>query len=91
VTGNTNGIYITANTRGTLVRENFILGNPAIQIGNTHPEVQSVDILNLAPSGAVTFDNNQCVTSLNAPCPVTTRPIAPRPVTEPAPTRPPPQ
>ena len=69
VVGNTNGIFVGADTRQTLVRQNTILGNPAIQIGNTHPSAQGVDIRSLAPAGAVTFERNLCVTSVNAPCP----------------------
>lgn len=69
VVGNTNGIFLGAGTRQTLVRQNTILGNPAIQIGNTHPSAQGVDIRSLAPAGAVTFERNLCVTSVNAPCP----------------------
>lgn len=66
--GNTNGIFLGPNTRQTLVRHNTILGNPAIQIDASQPG-QGVDIRNLAPPGAVTFERNLCVTSINAPCP----------------------
>jgi hypothetical protein len=55
------------------VRENVVVGNPAIQTGNTRPDPQSVDILNMAPTGQTTFDRNVCVTSVNAPCPVVSR------------------
>ena len=72
VTGNTNGILLAAGTRETLVRENTVVGNPAIQTGSSLPAVQAVDILNLAASGQTTFDRNLCVTSVNAPCPVVT-------------------
>ncbi len=47
-----------------------MVGNPPIQVGNTRPEVRAVDILNLAPDGQTTFENNVCVTSVGAPCPV---------------------
>jgi hypothetical protein len=44
-------------------------------VGNTRPDPQSVDILNLSPSGQTTFERNVCMTSVGAPCPVTwTRP-----------------
>jgi parallel beta-helix repeat protein len=75
ITGNTNGIVLAAGSRGTKVRGNTVVGNPPIQVGNTRPDVQSVDILNLSPSGQATFEDNVCVTSVGAPCPVTwTRP-----------------
>ena len=75
VTGNTNGILLAAGSRGTKVRGNTVVGNPPIQVGNTRPDVQSVDILNLSPAGQTTFEDNVCVTSVGGPCPVTwTRP-----------------
>jgi parallel beta-helix repeat protein len=72
VSGNTNGIYIAAGAVDNLVRENVVLGNPAIQ--SARPNVQAVDILNLAPAGRTTFERNVCVTALNAPCATATRP-----------------
>jgi parallel beta-helix repeat protein len=74
VMGNTNGILLGSATRNTTVRGNTVLGNPAIQSGNTRPEAQAADILNLAPAGQVTFEDNLCVSAVNAPCPVTARP-----------------
>lgn len=75
VTGNTNGIFLAAGSRATQVRGNTVVGNPPIQVGNTRPDAQAVDILNLAPSGQTTFTDNVCVTAVGAPCPVTwTRP-----------------
>lgn len=71
VSGNTNGILLGSGARETLVRANTVVGNPAIQVGSTRPNVQAVDILNLAPTGQTTFERNVCVTSVNAPCPVT--------------------
>jgi parallel beta-helix repeat protein len=70
VTGNTNGIFVGAGARETLVRNNTVVGNPAIQVGNSHPGVLGVDILNLAPTEQTTFDRNVCVTAVNAPCPL---------------------
>jgi hypothetical protein len=64
---------IGADTRDTVVKENTVMGNPAIQVGNNQPAAQAVDILNLAPAGSVKFDNNRCVTSVNAPCPTQQR------------------
>lgn len=68
VSGNTNGIYVSAGARETLVRENRVVGNPAIQVGNSYPAVRALDIINLAPEGQTTFDRNVCVTALNASC-----------------------
>lgn len=68
VTGNTNGIFLTAGTRETIVRENTVVGNPAIQVGNSFPAVLGVDILNLAPAGQTTFERNVCVTTQGASC-----------------------
>jgi hypothetical protein len=72
--GNTNGILLAAATRNTRVRGNTVLGNPAIQAGNTRPDATAVDILNLSPAGQATFEDNTCVTAVNAPCPVSARP-----------------
>jgi parallel beta-helix repeat protein len=72
VSGNTNGIYIAAGAVDNVVRENVVLGNPAIQ--SARPNVQTVDILNLAPEGRTRFERNVCVTSMNAPCPTASRP-----------------
>lgn len=69
MTGNTNGIFIFAGTRNTLVRQNLAVGNPGIQVANTRPEAQAADIVNLAPAGQTTFENNRCLTAVNAPCP----------------------
>lgn len=69
VTGNTNGILLTAGTRESVVRQNTVIGNPQINLGGSQPSVRAVDILNLAPAGAVTFERNRCKTSVNGPCP----------------------
>jgi parallel beta-helix repeat protein len=74
VAGNTNGIFIAAGTRQTIIRQNVVLGNPGIQVANTRPDIQALDILNLSPSGQTTFERNVCVTSVNAPCPAIQRP-----------------
>jgi parallel beta-helix repeat protein len=75
VAGNTNGIYIAAGAVDNVVRENVVVGNPAIQSAATRPESRAVDILNLAPASQTRFERNVCVTSVNAPCPV----VNPRP------------
>lgn len=69
VTGNTNGIFIGAAVGQNTVRNNTAIGNPAIQVGNTRPEVRALDIVNLSPAGRTVFDRNRCVTALAAPCP----------------------
>ena len=78
VSGNTNGIYIAPGATNNLVRNNIVVGNPAIQSGSTRPTVQAVDILNLAPAGQTTFERNVCITSVNAPCPATSGPRPPQ-------------
>ena len=70
VTGNTNGIYIGAAVGQNLVRDNIVVGNPPIQVGNTRPEVRALDIVNLSPPERTIFQRNKCVTALGAPCPV---------------------
>jgi parallel beta-helix repeat protein len=74
VIGNTNGILLGSGSRDTKVRNNTVVGNPPIQVGNTRPDPRSVDILNLSPSGQTTFERNVCVTSVDGPCPVTWTP-----------------
>jgi parallel beta-helix repeat protein len=75
VTGNTNGIYIGAAVGKNMIRDNTVVGNPAIQAGSTRPELRALDVVNLAPLEQTVFQRNRCVTSLNAPCPA----IVPRP------------
>lgn len=74
IAGNTNGLYITAGARNTQVKNNVIVGNPAIQIGNAQPDARALDIVNLAPDGETKFERNVCLTAVNAPCPVVVRP-----------------
>jgi parallel beta-helix repeat protein len=78
--GNANGILIGAasggfgNPSGNIVRENIIVGNPPIQVSNSFPAFTGVDIRDLSPSGANTFENNLCLTYSGAgpaPCPNT--------------------
>lgn len=70
VTGNTNGIYITAAVGQNFVRDNTVVGNPPIQVANTRPELRALDIVNLSPPDRTTFQRNKCVTAVGAPCPV---------------------
>lgn len=69
MTSNTKGIFIGAGARATLLRSNIVVGNPAIQVGVSHPEPTAADIVNMAPEGQTTFERNVCITSVNAPCP----------------------
>lgn len=68
ISGNTNGIFIASTVGENKIRQNVVVGNPAIQSGNTRPAVQAVDILNLSPTGRTIFERNVCITSVNAPC-----------------------
>lgn len=78
VTGNTQGIVIMAGARATVVRENLVVGNPPIQVSNARPELRGVDIVNLSPAGATTFERNVCLSAVNAPCPTVTAPRSPQ-------------
>ena len=69
VTGNSNGIYLVAGTQGNTIRRNLVTGNPPVQISVDDPPSSGADIRNLATPGANTFENNTCLTSVNAPCP----------------------
>lgn len=70
VTGNVTGLRILAASTGNIFRGNVIAGNPPILVSNNAPDNAAFgfDILNLAAAGANTFDNNTCITSMNAPC-----------------------
>ena len=67
-----------AGTRATVVRQNTVIGNPPIQTSNTRPDLRALDIVNLATAGETTFERNVCISAVNAPCPVVTRPQAPQ-------------
>jgi hypothetical protein len=71
IAGNTNGIFIAPGVKGNIFRLNVITGNPALQVGLDHPSspTSGLDILNLASDGANSFEGNECITSLGAPCP----------------------
>jgi len=53
----------------TRVRGNVVVGNPPIQLSAGDPNNTGVDIWDQSPLGATTFDNNICITAINAPCP----------------------
>ena len=71
--GNTIGIILVAGVQGEIVRRNFVVGNPPLQVAVDHPSGDA-DIVNLAAIGANTFQANVCLTSINAPCPASTPP-----------------
>jgi len=73
ITGNTNGLFMTPTVQGNIIRRNLIVGNPPVQVDLDHASAKGVDIKNLAPSGANTFQGNKCLTSVNAPCPAVKR------------------
>jgi len=60
---------IAAGTTGNVVRRNTVVANPPVQISVTFPQADGVDIRNLSASGTNTFDDNVCLTALNAACP----------------------
>lgn len=74
--GNTKGILLGPATSGNVVRRNVMVGNPPIQISNSFPgnTITAVDIRNIAPAGANTFEDNLCVTFsgnfIDPPCSV---------------------
>jgi parallel beta-helix repeat protein len=74
VTGNTQGIFIAAGARNTTIRDNTVIGNPSIQVGATNASVRTADIVNMAPEGQTRFERNVCVTGVNAPCPIVSKP-----------------
>jgi len=70
ITGNVTGIRIVAAAVRNVFRGNVIAGNPPILVSNNAPENSpfGFDILNLSALDANTFENNLCITSMNAPC-----------------------
>jgi parallel beta-helix repeat protein len=69
VVGNANGIVLAAGVQGNIIRGNLIAGNPPVQLSIDFPLSTGVDIRNMAADGANTFENNVCLSSVNAPCP----------------------
>lgn len=61
--GNTNGILVFPTSTGNVVRRNVITGNPPLQVSLSFGAFGGVDIQNLSPAGANTFEDNLCVTS----------------------------
>jgi len=72
--GNANGIILVAGVTGEIVRRNFVVGNPPLQVAVDHTPGGGADIVNQATAGANTFQANVCLTSINAPCPAAAPP-----------------
>ena len=60
---------MVAGVEGDLIRRNFAVGNPPVQVAVDHTSGGGADIVNLATAGANTFQANVCLTAVNAPCP----------------------
>lgn len=58
------------------MRGNLFVGNPPAQVSDSFPTHNGVDIDNRAAPGTNTIENNQCVTSRNAPCTIPVDPSA---------------
>jgi hypothetical protein len=67
--GNANGLYLVAGVVGNIFRRNFLMGNPPVQVAVDHAAPAGYDIKNLAEAGKNLFDDNVCLSSVNAPCP----------------------
>jgi len=46
-----------------------VVGNPPVQVAVDHTGNGGADIKNLSAASANTFDENVCLTGVNAPCP----------------------
>jgi parallel beta-helix repeat protein len=68
--GNANGIYLVAGVIGNIFRRNFLAGNPPVQVSVDHAANIGYDIKNLAEPGKNLFEDNYCLSAVNAPCPV---------------------
>ena len=70
VTGNLTGLRLNATATSNVIRGNTIAGNPPILVANNAPENAAFgfDILNLSSAEANAFENNLCITAMNAPC-----------------------
>jgi len=67
--GNANGFYLVAGVQGNIFRRNFLGGNPPVQVAVDHTANGGFDIKNQAEAGKNLFEDNFCLTSVNAPCP----------------------
>jgi parallel beta-helix repeat protein len=69
IMGNANGIFMTTNTRGNVIRQNVATGNPPLQVSNSFatgscatPPCAGGDIRSLAPAGSNIIEDNHCIT-----------------------------
>jgi hypothetical protein len=67
--GNANGLYLVAGVVGNIFRRNFLVGNPPVQVSVDHATSAGFDVKNLAEAGKNLFEDNFCLTAVNAPCP----------------------
>jgi hypothetical protein len=65
---------MAAGVQGNTLRGNLVAGNPPVQVAVDHSSSPGVDIKNQATPGVNAFEDNVCLTSVNAPCPA----VAPR-------------
>ena len=64
-----NGIFVTANARANLIRQNVATGNPPLQVSQSFTSANCAtapctggDIRNVAPAGTNTIEDNHCIT-----------------------------
>jgi hypothetical protein len=72
--GNINGVYLGGggSVTGNIIRDNFIAGNPPIQVSSTFGSAIGADIQDFSAAGANTFNGNYCLSYVGAspsPCP----------------------
>ena len=60
---------MAAGVRGNIIRANVVVGNPPVQVAVDHTANGGADVKNLSDAGANTFEENICLTGINAPCP----------------------
>jgi len=68
IVGNVNGIVLLGG-QGNFIRGNIIVGNAPVQVSVNNPTTSGVDIRNNTAPGANTFEDNFCLTAVNAACP----------------------
>lgn len=73
IVGNVHGIRLVAGTEKNVFRRNLVMGNPPVQESVSHAPAPGYDILNLSTAGANTFEDNQCLSAINGPCPALAR------------------
>jgi hypothetical protein len=60
---------MVAGVEGNTIRANLVAGNPPVQVAVDHTSSAGVDIKNQSTAGANMFEDNVCLTGVNAPCP----------------------